>query len=386
MNTESIKNNKGKIGKISIIVIFLLMLFAPIIQDIFSIFPEITVDKENRALAKKPKLDINRLDYYPDSLNNYYNDHFAFRGFFLICNNIINTLEKESPSDEVLIGKKGFLYLRRLECAVYEGNDDFNNPEKIQHVADILVKRNEKYKKKGIEYYVVIIPTKYEIYPEYLPIYIQRTDTTSTDKLCYLMQSNPQVKLLYIKDFMLSKKDKGFLYRINDNHWNQFGAYFASDTILNFIKKDFPQIPIYKQVDYQFNNDTTIYGNLSEIIISDYTKKLFRPEIKYSAELIDTLKRAVKGDIAGYTPPKYFSYPDNYEIVNVTNDKSLPKTLIIRDSYTNALMPFLSNSFSKSTYIWDSWKFKDNMEIVDSEKPDIVINIILEPFIVNIGK
>ena len=98
------------------------------------------------------------------------------------------------------------------------------------------------------------------------------------------------------------------------------------------------------------------------------------------------LKRAVKGDIAGFTPPKYFSYPDNYEIVIVTNDKSLPKTLIIRDSYTNALMPFLSNSFSKSTYIWDSWKFKDNMEIVDSEKPDIVINIILEPFIVNIGK
>lgn len=368
--------SNSKIAKVISIGIFILILFAPILQDLFSIFPQKSVDNENRALSKKPKFNIKKLDAYPDSATSYYEDHFAFRGQLLVFNDVFSLSQKRSQNKDVIIGKNGFLYLDRLECPLYEGNDNFTL-DRIKSLAELFEKRNEIYSAKGIKYYLIIIPTKCEIYPEYLPNFIQRTDETSTDKLCNLMQNNSNVNFVYLKDYLISKKGENRLYFINDNHWNELGAYFASDTILRIIKKDFPKIPIYDKSCYQFDTTLSTKGNLADMILSKQTIKLVK-DIIYKSKLKDESKRAVNGEKRGYTPSKNFAYTYNFEIVKTTNNKLLPKIVIIRDSYATAIIPFLSNSFNESIYIWDAWKFEDNLEIINNEKPDIVLNIILE--------
>jgi alginate O-acetyltransferase complex protein AlgJ len=53
---------------------------------------------------------------------------------------------------------------------------------------------------------------------------------------------------------------------------------------------------------------------------------------------------------------------------------TLPKAVIIRDSFASALVPFLSEHFSRAVYIWQ----KDfDATAINQERPDVVIHEIV---------
>jgi alginate O-acetyltransferase complex protein AlgJ len=51
------------------------------------------------------------------------------------------------------------------------------------------------------------------------------------------------------------------------------------------------------------------------------------------------------------------------------------KVLIFRDSFTTAMLPYLKESFGEVLFIWDD---KLNKKLIEQEKPDIMIQIIVE--------
>ena len=51
-----------------------------------------------------------------------------------------------------------------------------------------------------------------------------------------------------------------------------------------------------------------------------------------------------------------------------------------------AAMKFLVESFSHTTLIFDAWRYKLNENIVEKEKPNVVIYILWEPKLENIIK
>ena len=73
-----------------------------------------------------------------------------------------------------------------------------------------------------------------------------------------------------------------------------------------------------------------------------------------------------------------------------TNDNdSLPKLLMIRDSFARTVIPYLSEHFSESVYIFDGWHHEFNEDIVLEEKADIFIQFVLEsqiPYLYNNSK
>ena len=73
-------------------------------------------------------------------------------------------------------------------------------------------------------------------------------------------------------------------------------------------------------------------------------------------------------------------------MVYTTKNVSLPKLLLIRHSLGFSLIPFLSEHFSESVYIFDGWHHESNKEIVLNEKPDIYIQLVLESYIPSIYK
>lgn len=50
---------------------------------------------------------------------------------------------------------------------------------------------------------------------------------------------------------------------------------------------------------------------------------------------------------------------------------------MFRDSYATNMMPFLSESFRELAY-YEEWNFKFDSNLIDNEKPDIVIYELLE--------
>lgn len=61
----------------------------------------------------------------------------------------------------------------------------------------------------------------------------------------------------------------------------------------------------------------------------------------------------------------------------VCDDEDL-NVLIFRDSYFSTLEPYFSRQFNRSTYIWNRLEYSTLAEFVEKEKPDIVIDQVVE--------
>jgi hypothetical protein len=61
-----------------------------------------------------------------------------------------------------------------------------------------------------------------------------------------------------------------------------------------------------------------------------------------------------------------------------TGDPSQPRAVVFRDSFANALIPFLSESFDRVLYVWQP---DVHARVVEIEQPDVVIHEIAERFL-----
>jgi len=62
----------------------------------------------------------------------------------------------------------------------------------------------------------------------------------------------------------------------------------------------------------------------------------------------------------------------------MTNNNGLPKLVMFRDSFADGLIPYLSENFSRSVYVW---KPKVDLQVIEQEKPDIVIFEVAERYL-----
>jgi hypothetical protein len=364
------------IYQIITVIAFLTILVLPVFQSITKIFSTQELEGENRAIAQMPKIDMIRLDDFPSQFTSYYNDNFPFRALFFKFDYRI--FFKKSPIEQVIIGKNKWLFSGTNEDKMYQGLKPFSE-EQIEFAIQNLKARKNKYEEMGIKFYLVIAPTTYEVYPEHLPLYFIRTKKTLTDKFCEHLK-NTDIPFIYLKEELLKNKTAGQLYCRLDNHWNELGSYFAYKATVDFIKKDFPQIPVYALADFEMTPQYNKSGNLVNML-NDNFKSIFDEDVSYQVKLKDSIKSWREVEKVGYPCVEGFPYPWVYEVTGETSCKELPNIVIIRDSYFSSLVPFFYNSFSRSVAIFDSWNYKENMDIVLNENPKIVLLFIYEPHI-----
>jgi len=361
------------------VIIFLTLIILPVLQDTTQIFTLQKLEGENRSIAKMPTVNLNQLDVFPAQFTSFYNDNFPFRAFFFKFDYRI--LFKKSPVQQVIIGKNKWLFSGTKEAKLYQGETLFSE-EDVTLIVNNLERRMKKYGELGIEFYFVIAPTTFEIYPEHLPSYFLRANETLTDKVCKQLQ-NTDIKFVYLKEELINNKTEGQLYCKLDNHWNELGSYFACKAILELIKEDFPEIPLYASTDFEWLPEYKKTGNLVNML-NDNFKAIFDEEVSFQVKLKDSCRSWYEVAKAGYPCIEGFPYPWIYEVTGETHDNELPNILIIRDSYFSFVIPFIYNSFSRSVSIFDSWNYKENMDIVLQEKPKIVLLVIYEPHIINL--
>lgn len=333
---------------------------------------------ENKKKAELPEFDINHLDDYPSKFEAYLSDNFSLRGYFLKTMGTINaTIWKKSPKpDKLIIGNDGWLYNVDKEFDAYNGKRNFTQ-EQLNAVVNEFKYRKKVLDSMGIEMAIVINPTKYSVYPEYLPRFlINNYAVTATEQLLSAIRTKTDINIIYTKEFLLPQKKNYRLYLKGDNHWNTIGGYYAAKGILSNLKatKNITPIPF---TDFCIDSVYDWTGNLAKMAAD--------------AELFSETKpllKLCKNDAIEFTRHKYpvikgFPYPWSYQKSYKSNNDSLPNALIIRDSFGGALMPYMKNMFHYSTFIFDSWHYKLNIDIIKKEKPDVVIFMALESLITN---
>ena len=226
-------------------ILFLLILTVHALDSWLKLFPEPTLN-ERRVPSPKPELDISFLDPFPRDYEAYYDDHFKWRNFLIRVNSLINyyTFKKSSLPEKVLTGKEGWLFKSGHQLDLYRGKFRFTNKQ-LREIEQELTSRKKEIEGRGGKYYLITIPLKHAIFPEYLPNSIKKVNPeTPTQQLLTHLATHTDIRYLDLTAHLKKAKARVEypLYYQTDHHWTDYAGLLATQQILDFLKEDFPEL------------------------------------------------------------------------------------------------------------------------------------------------
>lgn len=348
------------------------LIILPTINGVFHFFKEEN-SHENRNKAKLPVFNVSKLDAFVKEYDSYYSDNFSLRENGISFHNKFEYfLWGVSPvPNEVIVGKNGWFYDK--DCTEnYSGANAFTKEELLQ-IEEELSYRSEWAASKNIKYYVAIVPSKMNVYPEYLPSKIIKVSNTSQYDQVVSLDKKSTINIIDIRKNLLSHKNDGYdLFQHTDGHWNDFGAYFGYQEIINRLSKDFPELKPSDLKDYTISLEQRPGGSIVSMINleKEFPENFVKLTEKDTIYAYDGIKRPYERPA---TIPEW-----DHQIIKVNDHGKKIKCLIIRDSFTLLLIRFLQENFKESVFIHDEWKYRMREDLIEKEKPDVVINIVFE--------
>lgn len=77
----------------------------------------------------------------------------------------------------------------------------------MQAITDKLTNERNQFSNHGIDFYILSIPNKASVYPEYMPDTIERKNTTSkTDLLMKYLEENTDLNVVDVKPTLVKAK------------------------------------------------------------------------------------------------------------------------------------------------------------------------------------
>ncbi|PBQ33832.1 hypothetical protein CNR22_19280 [Sphingobacteriaceae bacterium] len=368
------KENKFRIY--ALVILFLAAISFPLINSRLHLLHDIQ-SFENRAMAKKPVFDIEHLDPFPARYDTFYTDHFDLRNRYIRYFNIYNVLTyRKSPLPSVVIGKDNWLYIMGEEMDSYMGKNRFSEKELGDFNAELTYRKNY-FEQRGIKFYFLVVPCKASIHTENIGYeYFRMHKDSWGEQLNSYLNKNTSVKPIEVFDSLRKYKGTQNLFYKLDNHWNDLGAFYTANEVLKRMHTDFTEIEPLNLSDYTLNYSEKPAGNLEKMLGNLGVFSESYVALKPKKNLL-----AHDADKANYPSTPGFAYPWEYEKVREISPSKKPKLLIISDSFGRSIFPFLSENFSKTVKIFDSWQYQIHEEIVAQEKPDAVLLMINEPIL-----
>ena len=372
--TESHKPNSTR-RRFQLVTVALLMaaIWLPTLVQIALPAPSQSLT-EKRFLAPWPSLtwSIEGLSTWPASLEAWYDDHLGFRDWLIGSWARFNVQGFGiSPSPLTVIGKEGWLFLGDPDAiSNYRGLAPLT-PFELERWRQVLTERRDWLARQGIEYLVVLVPDKNLIYSEYMPDSLpQAGQNHPLGQLSTYLETRSDLPSLDLREIMLEKKAATRLYHKTDSHWNDAGAYLAYQEIHQRLRE---QIPSLNQAQpTRVRSEEYVRPGLGLAVTVSMENQY--PESVVSLTPIAPQAKERIADETQPRNPRRVLKPRVFE----TADPLQPRAIVFRDSFANALIPYLAEDFSRSVFIWD----RDvDPEAVLMEKPDVVIQEIAGRFL-----
>ncbi len=210
------------------------------------------------------------------------------------------------------------------------------------------------------------------MYPEKLPGKYRKVDDRSElDDLKDYLDKHCSVKLIDLREELAKAKEVRDIYYTTDIHWNPWGGFTGYRVLMNEMLKDHPELGLpCRAGDYTVKADTNDNGDLAlQIALNDKLTRvtyLMMPKAPLRAKPLP--EEALPASAFFKYKPVFTKGPD----------PNAPKLLMFRDSFAVYLMPYLNEHFSRSVYVWTPILIPD---IIEKEKPDIVVQEIMELFL-----
>ena len=347
----------------AVVLSFLGIMLLPLTDMIWHYVPE-SKNHEQRLLAPLPALCNDSMSVLPKRFEAYFNDHFGYRHYLVQLSSAIKfyVFGASPVPEKVAVGKRNWLFLSGRFYGITQdlSREHAYSDSSLNADVQLWINRKAELHNKGIRYYKAFWPDKYYIYPELLP-FSMRLENASLAFRCdqalqYINQHKSSINILDVRPLLMQKKHQYKIYHATDSHWNSLGAFYAYTALMQALSVDKPELKPIPSSSYTIKWQLKPPGDLATLI------NVYEPEYE------PQFNEQFKSNVSELTADSCF--PKKTRIFKNPHSQTPLRVLIYRDSFTNALIPFLSQHFSEMVLIWDS---PYSIEMVNKVNPDIVI-------------
>lgn len=334
--------------------------------------PEISTE-ENRKMAVLPKLSRKNWSTFPQAFEAYFNDRFFSRTALVKTRNWIRfKCWQISAAPSILIGKDGWLYFLGETGTVLTSREESYSAQELKQWKDALVARNKYFESKGIKYLFVVAPDKQSIYPEFFPR--RRPDPSRLDQLSTYLGKNPEIPFVSLKPALMeSKTASEDLYFKTDSHWNDLGAFIADSYVSAKLSALLPGVQPLVASNFSFKDNPFNSGDCTKLM------GLFG----WIKETVPNLDASIAAPSATFEKSSGRSFASEVSSC-ARGDTKLPRAVIFHDSFGDGWKPYLSRHFSRAAYQLRQADLGLDLDLIEAEKPDIVIQEVVERHVVQL--
>ena len=323
--------------------IFLSVLFCAFIGGIFLIsllLPKKEFSPlDNRYLETPPKLSLETVSdgTFMENAEDYVSDHIVGRDFWVAAKAWSERLSGKHENNGVYFGKEDTL-INRVD------DPDMDKLNKDMGSVDALVSN------VSVPVYFGLIPTSAAIWSDRLPAGAPTADEQSIIDQLYFATGANTVELY---SALQAHSGEDIYYR-TDHHWTSLGAFYGANAVFEALGLEPLELSDYEK--------TTVTDQFYGTIYSTSGVRWVRPDV------IDTYVPADGVHVTswfGAQPSEGSLYVDQYLSVKdkysyflggqqqplcvIESDKAPdgPKVLVLRDSYSDSLAPFLTERCSE---------------------------------------
>lgn len=285
-----------------------------------------------------------------------------------------------------LVGKQDWLFLcNDSNKCIDQYRGTYEIPRMLPRFwEEALNRRQEYFDKLGIPYLFYIIPGKEYIYPEFLPDSVTRSPSPVLWEQMYAtVQEKTGVKIQSLHTHLQKEREDIIepLYYRTDSHWNAFGALAAAEYILRDIAKllgdEYKPIP---RDQFNLKYATFEDPDLVNKVYATMSNGEFLSDASF-AKVPDELRVVLMAPQSHkpqrQEPTEFLRSVTKREPVLTYNPERKLKAMFYRDSFAVEMPQLLYGYFNSSTALW----MPDiSREAVESEKPDIVIQMMVDRF------
>ena len=302
---------------------------------------------ENRLLAPIPELFKNGSFNLsaPIETEEYFRDHFAGRTQMIDAySRLVGSLFTVSANDRVIMGRDGFLFFHET-IGDYDGSAALSDFEMEGLIRELIeIKQAAQLREQLL--LIAVAPNKNTLYGEYMPQrYAKTNEPTNLDRLL-------AVEELDFIDLHAALLGAGqTVYYKTDSHWNALGARIAAREIIAAIEEK-------TGVKTTFDWDSAAFDDA--FIVGDLGRML------YPANPPREESRFYEDARQSYSTIGRFRSLDDLRITTESDAAPL-RIAIYRDSFAEALIPYISNAFSNVYYTRQTPPPLDSTEFLQAD-------------------
>ena len=306
-------------------------------------------EEENRMLATIPRFSFESFvnGDYLNGVNDYINDHFAFRNFYLKLNSWweVSVMGKEE-NNRVYIGKDGYLFEK------FEYND--NEKENADTNAKIISDFANKMKKQNVPTYFALAPNSIYINRNKLP---NNVEVPNQEKIInQIYEKIENAKYINVVENLKKENRNKQLYIKTDHHMNSDGAYIIykeyckANNIQAEELSNFNRVTVSNNFLGTFDSKAQILNQeTDEMFVYQNENNINIREAIYDKQTTNSIFN--EEYLKGKDKYSYFLNGNNSRAIIKTNINNDKKLLVIKDSYAHIMSQFLCQEYSEVHFL-----------------------------------